>query len=86
MPFLIRPHRRFPVLLPRHLSRGLFKATAPSWNLSVNGWRLSGDLPMRLGESLSLTVTRPECAMYRDPSRGGPMVTRSGVCRGNGHG
>jgi hypothetical protein len=29
------------------------------WNLSCAGWRLSGDLPMRQGETLSLTVTLP---------------------------
>ena len=29
------------------------------WNLSCTRWRLSGDLPMRPGETLSLTVTLP---------------------------
>lgn len=29
------------------------------WNLSCSGWRLSGDLSMRPGETLSLTVTLP---------------------------
>ena len=29
------------------------------WNLSSTGWPLSGDLPMRPGETLSLTVTLP---------------------------
>lgn len=29
------------------------------WNLSLNGLRLSGHLPMRPGETLSLTVTLP---------------------------
>jgi hypothetical protein len=29
------------------------------WNLSCTGWRLSGDLPMRTGETLSLMVTLP---------------------------
>jgi len=29
------------------------------WNLSHSGWRLSGDLPMRPGETLSLIVTLP---------------------------
>ena len=29
------------------------------WNLSCTGWRLSGDLPMRSGETLSLIVTLP---------------------------
>jgi hypothetical protein len=29
------------------------------WNLSCTGWRLSGDLPMRPGETLSLTIKLP---------------------------
>lgn len=29
------------------------------WNLSCVDWRLSGDLPMRPEETLSLTVTLP---------------------------
>lgn len=29
------------------------------WNLSRSGWRLSGDLPMRPGETPSLTFTLP---------------------------
>lgn len=46
MPFLIHPPRRFPV-------------QGAVWNLSRTGWRLSGDLPMRPGESLSLSVMLP---------------------------
>ena len=26
------------------------------WNLSLNGWKLSGDLPLRVGQTCSLTV------------------------------
>jgi len=26
------------------------------WNLSLTGWRFSGDLPLRVGEVCSLTV------------------------------
>ena len=59
MPFLIRPHRRFPVHCPVTYRAGPFQGQGTAWNLSVNGWRLSGDLPMRRGESLSLTVTLP---------------------------
>jgi hypothetical protein len=59
MPFLIRPHRRFPVHCPVTYRAGPFQGQGTAWNLSVNGWRLSCDVPMRLGESLSLTVTLP---------------------------
>ncbi|MEO7860419.1 MAG: PilZ domain-containing protein [Nitrospirales bacterium] len=38
---------------------GSFQGQGTVWNLSCTGWRLSGDLPMRPGEPLSLTVTLP---------------------------
>jgi hypothetical protein len=36
---------------------GPFQDQGTLWNLSYSGWRLAGDLPMCLGETLSLTVT-----------------------------
>jgi len=41
------------------LSKQLGPPLNTVWNLSCTGWRLFGDLPMRLWESLSLTVTLP---------------------------
>lgn len=38
---------------------GPFQEQGTIWNLSYTGWRLSGDLPMRPGETLSLMVTLP---------------------------
>jgi len=38
---------------------GHFKAKAPYGISPDTGWRLSGDLPMRPGETLSLTVSLP---------------------------
>jgi hypothetical protein len=57
MPFLIRPSRRFPVHCAVTYNAGPFQGQGIVWNLSCTGWRLSGDLPMRPGETLSLTVT-----------------------------
>jgi len=57
MPFSIRPYRRFPVQCFVTYNAGPFQGQGTIWNLSCTGWRLSGDLPMRPGESLSLTVT-----------------------------
>lgn len=57
MPFSVRPYRRYPGCCPVTYHAGLFEGHGIVWNLSVNGWRLSGDLPMRPGEPLSLTVT-----------------------------
>jgi len=59
MPFSIRTHRRFPVccLVTYH---ACLSGQGTVWNLSCTGWRLSGDLPVRPGETLSLTVTLPD--------------------------
>jgi hypothetical protein len=35
---------------------GLFEGLGTVWNLSLTGWRFSGNLPLRLGEVCSLTV------------------------------
>ena len=53
MPLSIRPYRRFPVSCPMTYHEGLFEDHGMVWNLSVNGWRLSGDLSMRPGDSLA---------------------------------
>jgi PilZ domain len=59
MPFVIRPFRRFPVQCAVTYNAGPFQGQGIVWNLSCSGWRLSGDLPVRPGETLSLTVTLP---------------------------
>lgn len=59
MLLLIRPFRRFPVPCSVTYNTGPFQGQGTVWNLSRSGWRLSGDLPMRPGETLSLTVTLP---------------------------
>ena len=59
MPFSVRPYRRFPVQCSVTYNAGPFQGQGTVWNLSCTGWRLSGDLPMRPGETLSLTVTLP---------------------------
>lgn len=59
MPFSIRPDRRFPVQCSVTYNTGSFHGQGTVWNLSCTGWRLSGDLPMRPGETLSLKITLP---------------------------
>jgi PilZ domain len=59
MPFSLRPYRRFSVQCPVTYHTGPFQGQGTIWNLSCTGWRLSGDLPLRPGETLSLTVTLP---------------------------
>ena len=57
--FSIRPFRRFPVCCPVTYHAGLFEGQGTVWNLSLTGWRFSGDLPLRIGEVCSLTVNLP---------------------------
>jgi hypothetical protein len=57
MPFTLQPYRRFPVQCAVTYNAEPFQGQGTIWNLSCTGWRLSGDLPIRPGEILSLTVT-----------------------------
>lgn len=59
MPFTIRPYRRVPVSCPVTYQTGLFERHGTVWNLSLTGWRFSGNLPLRIGEVCSLTVNLP---------------------------
>jgi hypothetical protein len=56
MPFTIRPYRRFPVYGPVTYQTGLFEGHGTVWNVSLTGWRFSGNLPLRIGQVCSLTV------------------------------
>ena len=59
MPFIIRPYRRFPVQCPVSYNAGPCQGLGTVWNFSVNGWKLSGDVPLRVGQTCPLTVTLP---------------------------
>jgi hypothetical protein len=38
---------------------GPLKGQGTVWNLSLSGWKLSGDLPLEVGQMCSLTVNLP---------------------------
>ena len=59
MSFSIRPSRRFPVCCPVIYQCGDFEGHGTVWNVSLTGWRFSGNLPLRIGEVCSLTVNLP---------------------------
>lgn len=59
MPFSVHPFRRFPVPYAVTYHASQFQGQGTVWNLSLSGWRLSGDLPQRPGEVCSLTVSLP---------------------------
>lgn len=62
---------------------GPFQGQGTLWNLSCTGWRLLGDLPMRPGETLSLTVALPNEQRIEIPevivrwSKGTPVLSYS---------
>jgi hypothetical protein len=59
MPFSLRPSRRCPEQCVVTYHTGPFQGQGTVWNLSLNGWKLSGDVPLRVGETCSLTVNLP---------------------------
>ena len=59
MPFSIRPLRRSSVQCSVTYNAGPFKGQGTVWNLSLSGWKLSGDLPLQVGQMCSLTVNLP---------------------------
>ena len=59
MPFTLRPYRRFSVCCPVTYHAGLCECHGMVWNLSVNGLRLSGDVPLRVGQTCPVTINLP---------------------------
>ena len=59
MLFSIRPSRRVPLCCPVTYQCGDFEGHGTVWNLSLTGWRFSGNLLLLIGDVCSLTVTLP---------------------------
>ena len=59
MPFTVRPYRRFSVCCPATYHTGTREGHGIVWNLSVIGLRLSGDVPMQVGQTYSVTIHLP---------------------------
>ena len=59
MPFTLRLYQRFPVQCTVTYRAGLFQGQGTVWNLSLSGWKLSGDVPLQIGQTCSLTVNLP---------------------------
>ncbi|HEY7532416.1 MAG TPA: PilZ domain-containing protein [Nitrospiraceae bacterium] len=56
MAFITRAYPRFSVRCPMTYHAGLYQGAGTISNLSLNGWRFSGDVPMRIGQTFSMTV------------------------------
>ena len=59
MPFTLRLYQRFSVHCPVTYHAGLFQGQGSVWDFSLIGWKLSGDVPLRVGQTCSLTVNLP---------------------------
>jgi PilZ domain len=59
VPFTLRLYQRFPVHCSVTYNAGPFQGQGTVWNLSLSGWKLSGDLPLQVGQMCSLTVNLP---------------------------
>ena len=60
MSFVLRPYHRFPVNIPITYERLYDEGHGTIWNLSSTGFRLSGTLPLRLGDVCSLKLKLPK--------------------------
>jgi hypothetical protein len=56
MPFTLRLYQRFPVHCFVTYDAGLFQGQGTVLNFSLLGWKLSGNVPLRVGQTCSLTV------------------------------
>ena len=59
MPFSLRLYQRFPVYCSVTYHADLLQGQGTIWNFSLSGWKLSGDLPLPVGQTCSLTVNLP---------------------------
>jgi hypothetical protein len=59
MPFMVRLYQRFPVYCSVTYHAGLFQGQGTVWNFSLSGWKLSGDVPLQVGQTCALTVNLP---------------------------
>jgi hypothetical protein len=91
MSFSIFLFCRFPVHCSVSSNADPFQSQGTVWNLSCTGWPLSGDLPMRPGKTLSLTVTLPNAQRVDVPgavmrwSRGQEFAVENFVIESQAH-
>lgn len=56
MPFTLRHHSRFPIFSPMRYEVRLRDGYGTVTNLSPRGWRIHGDVPMKLGDVCSMKI------------------------------
>lgn len=58
--FHIRTHRRIRIQCPIYYSNDQLTGTGAVWNVSLNGWRVDGNIPLTRGTTVSLFTLLPE--------------------------
>lgn len=56
MPYVFRPHRRFPIFSPARYEIRHGEGYGTITNLSSSGWRLHGSLPTKPGDVCSMKI------------------------------
>ena len=56
MPFMVRLYQRFPVYCSVTYHADLFQGQGTVWNFSLSGWKLSGDVPLQVGQTCALPI------------------------------
>lgn len=56
MPYVFRPHRRFPIFNPVRYEINHRDGYGTVMNLSSTGWRLHGNLPAKQGDVCSMKI------------------------------
>ncbi len=59
MAYIVRPYHRFPAACPVTYERLFEDGVGTVWNISPTGLRVSGTLPLQVGNVCSLKVTLP---------------------------
>lgn len=56
----MRTCRRVSIQCPIYYSNGQLVGAGTAWNLSVTGWRVTGNYPLELGATVSLLAVLPD--------------------------
>ena len=72
-PFQIRTFHRLPVQCPVYFHHGQVQGTGSLWNLSLDGCRIDGHVPLRRGTVVELLMLLPG-------SHGAVLVKEAAVC------
>lgn len=76
--FHVREYHRIPVQCLLYFSSDQVYGTGTVWNLSLGGWRVDSDTPVKRGTTLTLFVMLPD-------NKHAVLVDEATVCWSRGH-